>query len=214
MLTTVLVSQVKMLLGFKQNLDDEIFSSMVAVQEDLERAPELPYFLRKHYSNLYTIPTVTTLDTPEDFIREDDNDQLFILDQNGKEHPLVKDLEGYLRMRWPYFEGAKIPQNYARVDKSFHFYPTPDNVYYLHGTYYGKQDALNLDPLVEENKWQSELPYLLIARAGLLLASGLRDAAAVQTFGQMNEIMSAKLHTMTTADDQAGMKPIIGGAED
>lgn len=207
MLRDIAVARVKQMLGFKKTLDSEIVQAMIEVQEDLERSSELPFFLRKDYASFVTAANVKTVAAPSDFIREDGSDQLFVTDGDGEEHSIVKDERGFLRLRWPTNEGSALPRRYARTDKTFYFYPTPDKIYTLNGTYYGKDASLATNV---ENKWMKELPFILLARSGLMLAAGLRDKEALTSFGAMNEIMTAKLHLMTTADDMAGMKPIIG----
>ena len=211
MLRDAALSRVKVMLGFKQNLDADILQAMVETQEDLERSSELPYFLRKNYLDWETEEGVRNLTVPTDFIREWDDDQLFAINDELMETPIVKDQEGFLRLRWPIQLGWGTPKKYARVYKDIHLYPTPDKIYTLNGAYYAKDLPLTTNI---ENKWLKELPYILIARAGLMLAAGLRDKDGMSAFSSLNEIMTAKLHQMTVADDAAGSRPIIGGDED
>jgi hypothetical protein len=209
MLRDIAVARVKQSLGFKLNLDEEIVQAMIEAQQDLERSSELPFFLRKTFINFLTVGGQRTLPAPTDFIREWDDDQLVAL--NGlEESPVFKDQEGLLRVRYP--SGMKgLPRAYARVNKEYHFYPIPDKRYVLDGTYYAKDVELTTNV---ENKWLKELPHIIIARAGLTVAGGLRDQAGLATFGALNEIMTEKLYRMTASDDMAGQRPIIGGHED
>lgn len=210
MLRDTAVARVKQMLGFKQNLDSEIVQAMIESQEDLERSSELPFFLRKNYSGLVTVALDNQVAVPTDFIRESDDDQMAITDSEGGEHNVVKDLRGYLRIRYPGTEDPSIPQRYARMYRTFFFYPTPDAIYTLNGTYYGKDQTLSTNI---ENLWLKELPFILVARAGLLLGAGLRDKEGLAAFGYMNDVNTEKLHRMSTADDQAGSKPVIGGED-
>lgn len=204
------VARVKMHLGFKKNLDADIIQAMIEMQDQLENDPELPDFLRIPYSALATVANTKTLNVPSDFIREYDGDQLSVTNADGDESNVVKDIEGNMRLRWPITDDPGVPRNYCIVNRVFRFYPTPDAVYTLKGTYYAKDTVLNTNI---ENKWLNYLPEILIARSALVLASGLRDKDALTLMQAMNSAATAKLHMMTTASDMAGMRPIIGGED-
>lgn len=212
MLRDIAVARVKMHLGFKTNLDAEIVQAMIEMQAQLERDKELPGFLRKSFAAFATVADVKTLAVPTDFIREYDGDQLFVTNDDGEESPVIKDLQGFLRLRWPTptAEENSLPQRYALVARTYHFYPTPDAVYTLNGTYYAHDEVLSTNI---ENKWLLELPEILIARAGMLLGSGLRDKEGLTILATMDQIATKKLHEMTTAEDQAGTKPVMGGED-
>jgi hypothetical protein len=211
MLRDAAVARVKQLLGFKQDLDPEIVQAMIETQEDLERSSELPFFLRKNYVGLVTAENNPVVNVPADFIREWDDDQMFVMNELLDEFPVVKDQEGYLRLRWPINQGQGMPQKYARVYREFHFYPTPNLIYELNGAYYAKAESLSSNI---ENVWLKELPFILIARSGLLVGGGLRDKEGIAIFSTMNDMMTTKLHQMTAADDAAGSRPVVGGDED
>lgn len=213
MLRDVAVARVKQLLAFKTNLDAEIVQAMVEQQQDLERNSELPSFLRKKYTAFATAVGIQTVSAPADFIREWDNDVISITATDGTTswiQELRKDDDNTLRLRWPVTDGTNLPMGYSRLDKTFYFYPTPDKIYTLEGSYYAKDQVLATNI---ENAWLRELPFLLIARAGLMLAAALRDKDALGLFAEMNSDQTAKLHVTTTADDQAGAKPVIGGED-
>lgn len=218
MLRDAAVAQVKQGLGFKKNLDGEIVLAFQQLQADLETSSELPFFLRKKYDpGFVTVPSQRFLAVPTDFIREWDDDPLSIIYTDGNEtftQELYKDSPAFLKLRWPQetlpLTDTSVPKGYARINDTFYFYPLPSAAYGFDGSYYAKAAVLDTNI---ENVWLKELPYILIARAGLQLAQGLRDQAALASFGAMNDIFTAKLHLMTTADDQAGAKPVIGGED-
>lgn len=216
MLRDTAVARVKQMLGFKQNLDAEIVQAMIEIQEDLERSSELPDFLRKPYTALATAASIQTVTVPPDFIREWEQDPMVITNSSGVDFPITKDEPKFLRLRYPIFDqetglpNPGVPAGYYLLDRTFYFYPTPDVVYTINGAYYAKDTDLSANV---ENKWMKELPFLLVARSGLFLAGGLRDKNALASFGAMNDIFTAKLHLMTTANDQAGAKPVIGGED-
>jgi len=213
MLRDTAVARVKQMLGFKKNLDAEIVQAMIEIQDDLELSSELPDFLRKQIG-LVTIANNSNVPVPTDFIREWEQNPMIVIDADGVQHNLFKDEPTYLRLRYPVEDGPGLPKGYNIFNisdiKYFSFYPTPDAIYTIGGTWYTKDADLSTNI---ENKWMKELPFLLIARSGLLLAAGLRDKDALASFGQMNDIFTAKLHLMTTADDAAGAKPVIGGED-
>lgn len=212
------VARVKQGLGFKTNLDAEIVTAFQQLQVDLENSSELPFFLRKQYTAFNTVALDPTLPVPTDFIREWDDDPLSIIFTDGVNtsytQELIKDSPAFLKLRWPQeslpLSDLSVPKGYARINDTFYFYPLPSQIFTFDGSYYAKD--LLLDTNIE-NKWLKELPYILIARAGLQLAQGLRDADGLTTFGTMNDIFTAKLYLMTTADDAAGAKPVIGGED-
>lgn len=213
MIRDIAVARVKQMLGFKKNLDAEIVQAMIEQQQDLERSSELPFFLRKKYSAFVTAVGTQSVSAPADFIREWDDDVLAIIATDGTTswvQELKKDDDNYLRLRWPVTDGNGLPVSYSRLDKTFYFYPTPDKIYTLDGSYYAKDQDLSTNI---ENKWLRDLPFILVARAGLFLAAGLHDDKALASFGALNDIMTAKLHIMTVADDAAGAKPVIGGED-
>ena len=206
MLRDVAVARVKQLLGFQKNLDDEIVQAFMEVQEQLEQEAELPFFLRKSYNNLATVEDVREVNFPTDFIREEDSDQMFVTDSGGTKQPVVKDERGFLRIRYP---GKGLPKGYSTEVDVFHFYPIPDAVYALNGTYFAK--ALLLDTNIQ-NRWLKFLPEIIIARGGIML-SGIRDQTALQLFISMNTMATKKLSDMSVATDMAGARLIMGGED-
>lgn len=218
MLRDAAVARIKQGLGFKKNLDNEIILAMQEIQADLETSSELPWFLRKKYDPAFiTVPSIRTLAVPADFIREWDDDPLTIIWTDGTStftQELIKDTPAFLKLRWPQetlpLTDISVPKGYARINDTFYFYPLPSAAYTFDGSYYAKADLLTTNI---ENAWLKELPYILVARAGLQLAQGLRDKEALTSFGVMNDVFTAKLHLATTADDQAGAQPVMGGED-
>lgn len=211
MLRDIAIARVKQMLGFKQNLDAEILQAMLEIQEQIEVEPELPWFLRFVDDTLVTVINDHKLTVPVSFIRDAEED-FRVTDADGESHSLVRDTKGYLSIRYQDTNGIEegVPKKYALIDRIWYFYPRPDAAYALSTTYYKKDDTLATNI---ENKWLKYLPEILIARSGLLLASGLRDMKGIELFNGLNTFATAKLNQMTTADDQAGKKPVIGGED-
>lgn len=211
MLRDTAVARVKQLLGFKQTLDAEIVQAMIEVQEQIEIEPELPFFLRFVDDTLVTVIDDHRLTLPVSYIRDAEED-FRVTDSDGESFSLVKDTKGYLSLRYQDMDGIEegVPKKYALIDRVWWFYPRPDATYALSTTYYKKDDTLATNI---ENKWLKYLPELLIARSGLMLASALRDKAGIELFNGLNKFATIKLNHMTTADDQAGRKPVMGGED-
>jgi len=216
MLRDIAVARVKTFLGFKKNLDAEIVQAMIEVQQMAEDDPQLPWFLRKSYSAFATVALQKNLSVPTDFIREEPEDVMSLTTTDGGEHLVVREERSFLRLRLPDVDidtglsDPGLPRAYALVDNVFYFYPTPDQIYTINGTYYGNDTVLDTNI---ENKWLKNLPELLIARSGLMIAAGLRDKEALANLAAMNQMATAKLNNTSTANDMAGMKPVIGGED-
>jgi len=182
-------------------------TSLIACSLIEVMAPVTSDFLRVPYTGLATVANVRTIPVPADFIREWDEDQMSIATSDGSIQSLVKDELGFLRIRFP---DTGSPQNYALVNDLFYFFPLPDQVYPISGTYYANDAILSTNI---ENKWLLHLSELIIGKAGFLLASGLRDKDALQIFAAMSQAGGMKLANMTTANDAAGAKPVMGGED-
>lgn len=213
MLRSVAVARVKQMLGFKTNLDAEIVQAMIEVQDQLEEDPELPWFLRFNDETLVTVADNHQLAVPTGFIR-DAGEDFSVVDGDSESHSLVRDTKGYLKIRYQDPSDADIeeglPRQYALINNVWFFYPRPDAAYVLSTVYYKKDDPLTTDI---QNKWLQRLPEILIARSGLYIAAGLRDDKAIAAFNALNTLATAKLNQTTTAHDQSGNKPVIGGED-
>lgn len=206
MLRDAAVARVKQLLGFRTDNDANIVQAMKEVQEEQELEAILPDFLRKQYDIAY-VTTISdhVLDVPDDFIREWDEDQLNVTLSDGTIQNLVKDELGYLRIR---YTDSGLPVRYALINRQFYFYPLPDAEYVVSGTYYAHDALLNTNI---ENKWLANMPDLLISGAGLLIAAAMRDKDALALFSAMQTQAKNRINVVTTANDAAGSKPVIGG---
>jgi hypothetical protein len=204
-------SRIKIKLGFKlgTGLDADINSQIQQAQKELEEEPELPWFLKKAYSGLSTVALTQTVSVPADFLRELDDDQLFVRDTSSNETAVVADQQGFLRQRYPISDDPGTPKGYSIVNGVFYFYPIPDAVYSIQGTYFASDTTLAADG--DTNKWSFHLPEILIGKAGYVIASGLRDQMAMQDFAGVYGRAVQKLNEKNTADEAAGSKPVAGG---
>ena len=120
-----LVARIKLNLGFISGtaFDADIVTSLQQVQEELEREPELPWFLKKAFTGLVTVADTKTVAVPTDFIRLFTSDQMFMRNSENEETPVLQDEEGFLRIRYPISEDTGTPQGFAIVNGQFRFYP-------------------------------------------------------------------------------------------
>ena len=208
-----LVARIKLNLGFISGtaFDADIVTSLQQVQEELEREPELPWFLKKAFTGLATVADTKTVAVPNDFIRLFTSDQMFMRNSENEETPVLQDEEGFLRIRYPISEDTGTPQGFAIVNGQFRFYPTPDAVYTIQGTYFAKDAVLSSGATT--NLWSTHLEEVLIGKAGFILASGKRDKIAMELFAGILGRGMQKLNEMNTADEAAGSKPVMGGED-
>lgn len=179
------------------------------VQNELESEATLPFFLRKVDDTLVTIAGENIIARPDDFIRLWDDDPfslIFTNDTGGLANvPLEKGSQRSLRQK---FNGNEFPMGYSEVGEEFQLYPVPTQVYPLIITYYARDRKLDTDI---ENLWLKYLPGLMIGRAGFIVSAGMHDAVAQPLFGAMAAAGTEKLAQMSTAQDEAGSRPVIGG---
>jgi len=208
-----ILQRIKLILGFKVGtvFDNDINTQIQQAQLELEQEAELPDFLKKAYTGLSTVASTQTVSCPADFIREFDDDQLFLRNTDNEETPVVADQRGFLRQRYPISDGTGTPKGYDILNKVFYFYPIPDAVYSIQGTYYGSDTTLSAD--ASTNFWSTLIPEILVSKAGFVIASGLRDQIAMQDFAGMLGRATQKLNERNTSNEAAGSKPVAGGED-
>lgn len=215
------VAQIQQILVWRGDRTNEIIAGLKFQQQDAEEQATLPWFLREEDTSLVTVVDNELLAPPTGFIREWDEDALYVkhvdVSGTGQEEwvPLVKDSPRYLRTSInnytdPATSDARIPIAYSWDGTNFRLFPTPDDVYEMRMIYYKKDALLDTDI---ENKWLKHLPYLLIGKAGLVIATAFRDQIAMQVFAGMAAQGTKQLNDVTTDRDNAGNKPVIGGAD-
>lgn len=221
MLRDLAVAQIKQILGFRSDKDAEIVEGLQFQQEDLENQATLPWFLRAEDTTLVTTVDAERLTPPVGFIREWDEDAVYIkfvepVTLHETWEPLYKDISPKFlrtsinnRLIDPSSDERR-PLAYAFDGTDFLLFPTPDAVYELKMIFY-KKDALLTTNI--ENKWLKRLPYLLIGKAGLILAASLRDKDAVSVFAAFVATGMKQLNDVTTDRDMAGAKLVIGGSD-
>ncbi len=181
MLRSKAVTRIQETLGFRTDQETGIIERLQEVQQIFERRAELPWFLLTEVSSISTTSGEERIPVPSDFLREWEEDPLwYFVAGTGSDADtwtqLEKDDLGTLRAR---FKVPGPPKAYALDDINLRIFPEPDDIYTLKMIYF-KTDQLLISDI--ENLWLTHLPYLMIGKAGAMLAGALRDTVAAQQF--------------------------------
>lgn len=201
--------QIQDMLGHRSDLVNDIERAFRYVQNSLESAATLPFFLRKVDDTFVTVAGENIIERPDDYIRLWDEDpfSLIFTNESGamKNVSLKKASQRALRQQ---YSSALYPMGFSEVGIQFQLFPVPTQEYPLIISYYAKDT-----PLVAniENMWLANLPDLMIGRAGFIVATGIRDQNAQTLFGGLAAAGTEQLAGMSTAQDEAGSRPVIGG---
>lgn len=158
-------------------LTNHIITELQMAQIRAEQKATLPWFLLTESSYTTTTAGEERIEVPADFLREAEEDALWLEDAEGTWRELRKGDYSSLRPRYP--ESGK-PVTYALVGNYFRLFPVPDSAgYTAHMIYYAKDATLETNV---ENKWLSHAPEILIADAGHIIASRYvrNDSAAME----------------------------------
>jgi hypothetical protein len=210
------VARIKEQLGFRTTLDSSIVNQLILAQVLLEANHPLPWFLVSEDS--YTVTDIgdERVSIPLDFLAETD-EAVFkyvpdVVSGDNPEVDLVKD--DYDTLRINYRDDStgltKVgpPEAYALLGNYFRIFPTPDALYTLKTIYYAKDTTLDTNV---ENKWLKYAPMLILGRAGKFIAGPLRDTAAMQIFGEWEQIGQTSLIRRDTDRDLANRSLQMGG---
>lgn len=198
--------QVQDMLGHRGDLVEKIEAAFRFVQNELETEATLPWFLKKVDDTFTTAIGENLIQKPEDFIRFADHDPMSQI-INGVNFPIVK---GDLKKLREKYTGFTRSMGFAEFPDEFQLVPAATAEYPLILTYYANDDKLQTNI---ENRWLAHLPGLMIGRAGFIIATGIRDQAAQQLFGALAAAGTEKLAQMSTAQEEAGGRLIIGGED-
>lgn len=210
------VSRVQQELSFRSDKATEIQSLLKDAQVELEREPELPWFLKSEISSANTIINEERVLLPLDFLRElddDEEDGLYVFDSaaavDEQWAPLEKTTLPTIRAVFQSKTGK--PKAYVLDDEYFRLGPKPDKVYTLKMMYYQTDTVLSSNI---ENKWLKYAHELLIGIAGRKIAGGpLRDTMALQSFKEMEMRARTRLYTENIARREAARSRQMGGPD-
>lgn len=206
------VQRIQQHLAFRTDKAAEIVNYLQEVQVELEHEPELPWFLKEELSMAQLTPGEQRIPVPRDFLQENEDSALFRFDG-------TKDLDDQwvelrkadtdtLRNVFQSTQGA--PVAYYLNKDYFRLYPTPDAAYTLKMIYYKEASKLTSNI---ENVWLKHAAELMIGMAGQLIASDLRDGAAVQGFEKMEQKARRRLILGTVARESVNQRYVMGGPD-
>lgn len=202
-----MVARIQEKLGFRSTLVSNIVGALQDEQDELERGATLPWFLLNEDTPFTITPANPATATPReyalpsDFISEADDQ-----DGNLRYQPIVPGPQTFIQKmdyreaeefffatRKVWWDGTEIvtqstqqaptpgqPKIYVLRKNTVRIYPGPDKVYNLLWTYYAHDNRLDQQNL--SNDWSTNIPWLLIGRAGLKMAMSTRDKDAASAF--------------------------------
>lgn len=202
------VVQVQVPLGFRSDKTSDIIVQLQRAQETLERGTLLPWFLNSERAFIDSTAGEERIPVPDDFLRELEESSLWYVpdDADADEVSLKKDDEDYLRELYGR-NAPGLPVAYAIDALYFRLFPTPDAVYRFKLLWKQEDAVLTSDV---ENKWLKHAPNLLIGMAGKVMAVGLRDAAALNTFTTMETQALGELNRMHVAREVTNRRYQMG----
>ena len=184
---------------------------MVVAQEQLEQAPELPWFLKSERVITSTEIGERRLALPPDFIREVEDFNLEISEDGVTYDDLGRENYDEVQVRIDRNAEPGKPDSYYFRGNYVILRPTPDKEYFVRWpTYYAKQDP-PVDDIANENLWFKHVPDLVMAMAGAIV-SGLhiKDPALVTQFLTMQKSAEDRLVRLITAKEEENRDRAMG----
>jgi hypothetical protein len=205
------VGVIQTILGFRTDLVSNIITMLQVSQTMLEQAPPKPWFLTSERSYIVLQPNLNKVALPTNFLVEVDDAHLYY-NPSLATSPQVKLVKESLdQLREIYSSLAKgAPEAYAILGNYFYIFPTP-NVEYTIELLYIKSDALLTTNI--ENKWLKYNPYVLIGKAGGLIANSVGNQAAAATFKAMENEGRTLLVSQNTEREFSNRELQIGGTQ-
>lgn len=207
-----LVALIQSRLGQRTSLDATVVAELQLAQTELESEPFLPWFLETSVIDSTTFVTVAstrTLAVPTGFIREQDEQEAFMLKSGSYRYTITRKPMDVL-LQDTSLASAGFPKYYDRVFNTIYLFPTPDAAYNGTLLYFVGDAVLSADGTT--NNWSTYAPELLVARAGMSVGVVLRDANIVKYFTQLYEDRLTKLRQADSANREAGRARMHGDA--
>ena len=223
------VSRIASKVGFRTDLNLAIQNALQDVQDELERGAILPWFLIQENTPFPITPPVPAVAQPLEvalpvnFIHETDYHDGNLRYQEKTPGPTLFLEKMDLMPAENYFFGRRIsrwnenveiivvedtdfipgpPMVYVLRQNTVRIYPGPDIAYTLTWDYYAHDTSLIGSNVT--NQWLTFAPWLLIAKAGLLVATDLRDNEAVQYFSGIEQNAMRNYVAITDERERAG----------
>jgi hypothetical protein len=229
------VSRIANKVGFRTDINSLIIAALQDAQEEIERLDSLPWFLLSENTPFVITPDVPATATPKEFplptgfIREVDWRDGNLRYQQFQPGPTIFLEKMDLLKAENYFFGRRLirwnvnieiietedtqftpgtPFVYVLRENTVRIYPGPDKIYNLLWDFYihdPRVDGANLT-----NNWLNFAPWLLIGKAGLLVASDLRDNEAVGYFQGIEQRAQTSLLAQMIERERAGRSFAMG----
>jgi hypothetical protein len=195
-------------MALRQAGNRETDTALVAVAEDelnllifeLEEAPDPFWFLLSEWSLATCVIDVSVVPLPVDFLLEDEDSHLYLVDAAGVESQLVKDDADSLKNKYLNAASA-VPKAYAFTGEYFELFPAPSlGTYQLKMRYFQSAVELTIGN-VRTNKWTVNTPDLLIAMLGQKIINGYLQENGVHS--QSLQMAEARARRRVQAKDVA-----------
>lgn len=200
------IARIQRGLGFRTDLVEEIASAMQEQQRLLEMGKTFPKFLLQEDQTLNLLTGDPSIAFPERFLQVSEEDGLSYFDADGRRISIPRRPFAEAQATYETYE-PQGPLAYSLRANSFYFWPVPDQDYTISLSFYQGAELLTTNI---ENAWLLHNPDVLIAAAGISIATDLRDASAVQLFTALYN--AAMLNQVSKiAQDEVSDMPIALG---
>ena len=207
-----MVAEIRKGLSFRAsstNLNTRIVECLQRAQRSREKGKTLPKFLIQEDATLTGTANVAAISLPSGFIRivEDEN-IWWDGDSDNDRRELERADYKQLKTIWT---GTTLttPVAYALRKATVHIFPTPTAAHTYTYSYYKAADEL--DDGSDENVWALNAPDLLIAEAGLIVATDLGDVEATTKFAAMQTTAAQDVFYEILLDELADYPLVMGG---
>lgn len=192
------------------DLDALIVSEMQAVQEELESAAFLPWFLLSE--KMTVTRAVSTNDDrlalPTGFLKEYEEGSLW-LQTTDSENPQKAMQKGFYDIALKVYPGTGTPKVYALDGDYFRLRPEPDEEETFYIKVYKKDTVLSTNI---ENKWLANASGWFMAEVAYKMAAlYLKDAKAANIFAAEVKRQYATIYKKHIARMEANMDEPMGG---
>ena len=169
------VAQLKQILGFRTDLVTQAPIALAQAQDKLEdewpRPDIYPWFLRTELATTTTVANEPRVGIPSDYLSDDEESGLEIVNADNEIIPLEKNDFDLLRALYANTD-ATLPVAYSSDGLYYRLFPAPDAIYTLYQKYYKKDTAFSSLDDSAENQWLKYAPWALIHRAAVILGIG------------------------------------------
>lgn len=192
------------------NLRAACLDEMTVAQEQLEQAPELPWFIEGEWAEAFTEPGEDRVPIPTDFLREIEDRNLVIV-RDGVITDLRKSDYDAAEVEISRNAEPSVPTHYMYRGNYIILRPVPNDVYTIaFPGYYARQQP-PVDVETSENAWFKNVADLLIAMAGVNVAGQhIKDPELVQVFSAQQNSAENRLVRLMTAHEESNRTRRMG----